>query len=64
MAISIELKHDLTEDYVVSPAQIEHYRANGYVKLKHVLSADTLAYYGHEITRKVKELNSQHLPIE
>lgn len=64
MSIAMELKHDLAEDYSISPEQIERYRANGYIKLKHVLSPETLAYYGREITRKVKELNLQHLPIE
>ncbi|MEO6965155.1 MAG: phytanoyl-CoA dioxygenase family protein [Acidobacteriaceae bacterium] len=55
---------DLTETYPVSPEQIEQYRTNGYIKLKHVLSAKTLAYYGREITSKVKELNSEHLPLD
>jgi ectoine hydroxylase-related dioxygenase (phytanoyl-CoA dioxygenase family) len=64
MAIAMELQHDLTETYSISPEQIEQYQANGYIKLRHVLSPETLAYYGREITRKVKELNSQHLPIE
>lgn len=64
MAIAMDLQKDLTEAYSISPAQIEQYQANGYIKLKHVLSPETLAYYGREITHKVKELNSQHLPIE
>lgn len=64
MAMAMEVEQDLTEAYSISPEQIEQYQANGFIKLKHVLSAETLAYYGREITRKVKELNSQHLPIE
>ena len=61
MAIATEIQQDLSETYPISPEQIEQYQANGYIKLKHVLSAETLAYYGREITRKVKELNSEHL---
>ncbi len=64
MPITPRLQEDLTESYSISPDQIKQYRANGYIKLKHVLSPATLAYYGREITCKVKELNSQHLPLE
>ena len=64
MAIATEVQQALTETYPISAEQIERYQSNGYIKLKHVLSAETLAYYGREITRKVKELNSEHLPIE
>lgn len=64
MAMAMEVEQDLTEAYSISSEQIEQYQANGFIKLKHVLSAETLAYYGREITRKVKELNSEHLPIE
>jgi ectoine hydroxylase-related dioxygenase (phytanoyl-CoA dioxygenase family) len=64
MAIAAEVQHDLDETYPISPEQIQQYQENGYIKLKHVLSAETLAHYGREITRKVKELNSQHLPLE
>jgi ectoine hydroxylase-related dioxygenase (phytanoyl-CoA dioxygenase family) len=64
MQVTPQMKSDLTHPYSLSAAQIQQYREDGYIKLKHVLSAETLAYYGLEITRKVKELNSQHLPLE
>lgn len=64
MKVASQIQEDLTEAYPISPEQIEQYRADGYIKLKHVLSAETLAYYGREISRKVKELNNQHLPLE
>ena len=64
MTVATQIQNDLTEAYSISPEQIERYRANGYIKLKHVLSPETLAYYGREISRKVKELNSEHLPLE
>ena len=64
MKRTAEVQADLENVYKVSPEQIDQYRSDGYVKLKHVLSPETLAYYGREISHKVKELNSQHLPLE
>src|SRR5665213_2481118 len=60
----MSVQEDLRAAYSLSPQQIDQYRANGYIKLKHVLAPETLACYGREISRKVKELNSQHLPLE
>jgi ectoine hydroxylase-related dioxygenase (phytanoyl-CoA dioxygenase family) len=58
-------KHvDLDSRYPLSPEQIRFYRENGFVKLKDVLSAPTIAAYAPEITRKVHELNTLHLPME
>jgi ectoine hydroxylase-related dioxygenase (phytanoyl-CoA dioxygenase family) len=59
-----EVQADLNSTYPLTPKQIEQYRTEGYIKLKHVLSPETLAYYGREISRKVRELNTQHLPLE
>jgi ectoine hydroxylase-related dioxygenase (phytanoyl-CoA dioxygenase family) len=64
MTVATEVQNDLKGTYSLTPEQIESYRKNGYIKLKHVLSPETLAYYGREITRKVKELNTEHLPLE
>jgi ectoine hydroxylase-related dioxygenase (phytanoyl-CoA dioxygenase family) len=55
---------DIDSPYGLSSAQIDFYRANGYVKLKQVLSPEVLAYYRQEISQRVQELNTQHLPIE
>ncbi len=57
MTIDIDTPYDLMQ------AAIAAFRKFGYVKLKNVLSAETLAYYGDEITRKVFELNTLHLPM-
>lgn len=64
MAATTGIQQDLHGVYALAPAQIEQYRTNGYIKLKDVLSAETLAYYGREISRKVRELNTEHLPLE
>jgi ectoine hydroxylase-related dioxygenase (phytanoyl-CoA dioxygenase family) len=55
---------DLETPYVLTEAQIRFYRENGFVKLKNVFTPETLAAYGPEITRKVHELNTLHLPME
>ncbi len=57
-------KVDLDSPYALRPEQVRFFRENGFVKLKNVLSAETLAAYGPEITRKVHELNTLHLPME
>lgn len=55
---------DLDTPYDLTPEQIAYYREHGYVKLKNVLTAEVLAHYGPEITRLVKELNTQNTPLE
>lgn len=55
---------DLDSKYTLTDEQIHFFRTHGYIKLKNVLSPETLAYYGDEISRKVIELNTMHLPME
>lgn len=55
---------DLDAHYPLTADQIRFYRENGFIKLKNVLSPETIAAYGPEITRKVHELNTLHLPME
>lgn len=55
---------ELDTHYPLTEEQIRFFRQNGYIKLKQVLSPETLAYYGDEISRKVIELNTMHLPME
>ncbi len=57
------IRADISGDYALNPGQIRQFQQQGYIKLKHVLSAETLAYYGAEITRQVFRLNSQHKPM-
>jgi ectoine hydroxylase-related dioxygenase (phytanoyl-CoA dioxygenase family) len=55
---------ELDQHYPLTDEQIRFFRQNGYIKLKQVLSPETLAYYGDEISRKVIELNTMNLPME
>jgi ectoine hydroxylase-related dioxygenase (phytanoyl-CoA dioxygenase family) len=50
--------------YKVSKEHIDFYQKHGCIKLKQVLSADEINEFGPEITRKVFELNTLHLPME
>jgi ectoine hydroxylase-related dioxygenase (phytanoyl-CoA dioxygenase family) len=55
---------DIDSPYPLTSEQIESYRENGYAKLKGVLSPETIEHYRAEIARKVRELNTLHLPME
>ena len=55
---------DLDSPYALSEEQQRFYRERGFIKLKHVFAPQALAAYGPEITRKVHELNTLHLPME
>jgi ectoine hydroxylase-related dioxygenase (phytanoyl-CoA dioxygenase family) len=57
-------RFDLDSEYAISPEQIASYQKNGFIKLKNVLSPEVLAHYGHEISSKVKELNTLTTPME
>src|SRR5438094_10362041 len=57
------MNDDPYSPYPLSPQQISHFRTRGYVKLKHVLSTETLKHYGDEITRQVIALNTNTKPM-
>ena len=56
--------NDLDTPYMLQPAQVAQFRRDGYIKLKSVLSPQTLAEYGRDITRLTVELNTQQRPLE
>jgi ectoine hydroxylase-related dioxygenase (phytanoyl-CoA dioxygenase family) len=55
---------DLDSLYPLSGNDLNYFRANGFVHLKHVLAPDVLAHYGDVITERVIALNTLHLPME
>lgn len=57
-------KFDIDTPYTLTQEQIQYYQEFGYIKLKNVLDAETLEFYRQEITGKVIELNTLHLPME
>ena len=54
----------LDTPYPLSDVQIRFYRENQFIKLKQVFPPDLLVYFGHIISQKVQELNTQHLPLD
>jgi ectoine hydroxylase-related dioxygenase (phytanoyl-CoA dioxygenase family) len=55
---------DLDTPYELGADQIAQFRRDGFIKLKNVLSAETLARHGSEITRLTLELNTEQRPLE
>jgi ectoine hydroxylase-related dioxygenase (phytanoyl-CoA dioxygenase family) len=53
----------LTTEYPLDGADVAHFAEHGFVKLRGVLDPATVAAYEPEITAKVIELNTQHLPL-
>jgi ectoine hydroxylase-related dioxygenase (phytanoyl-CoA dioxygenase family) len=54
---------DLDAAYTVTPEHVALFRKQGFIKLKNVLSPETLEYYGNEITKQVIRLNRQIKPM-
>jgi ectoine hydroxylase-related dioxygenase (phytanoyl-CoA dioxygenase family) len=57
-------RSELETDYSLDRASVAAFAEHGFVKLKRVLTPETIAAYEPEITGKVIELNAQHLPLE
>ncbi|MDB6095331.1 MAG: phytanoyl-CoA dioxygenase [Verrucomicrobia bacterium] len=58
------IQQALDAPYSLADEEISRFRRDGFVKLKHVLPASVLNYYGPTITSEVYRLNTMHLPIE
>ncbi|MCC6415857.1 MAG: phytanoyl-CoA dioxygenase family protein [Opitutaceae bacterium] len=55
---------DIDSHYPLTADQIARFRADGFIKLKQVLSAEVINHYRPIITSEVYRLNTMHLPIE
>ncbi|CAN5154344.1 hypothetical protein BH11PSE10_BH11PSE10_08340 [soil metagenome] len=55
---------DLHRPYPLTPAQLAQFERDGFIKLKQVLSPETLKHYGDEITRLTIALNTQDKPLD
>jgi ectoine hydroxylase-related dioxygenase (phytanoyl-CoA dioxygenase family) len=64
MSITTTELADINSHYELTGTQIDFYRKNEFIKLKDVLSAETIEYYKHEIWEKALELNTNTLPME
>jgi ectoine hydroxylase-related dioxygenase (phytanoyl-CoA dioxygenase family) len=54
---------ELEAPFALTEGDIRRYAEDGFVKLRGVLSPETVAYYEPEITNQVIRLNTQHLPL-
>ena len=63
MTTAANLREELDRPYSLTAEQIERYREQGFIKLKHVLSPEVLEYYGDAVTRLVHELNKNPKPL-
>ncbi len=50
--------------YPISAEMVRKFDDEGFIKLSDVLDPEKLQFYEKEITKKVKELNTQHLPLD
>lgn len=55
---------ELSSRYTVSADDVRRFAEQGFAKLSGVLSAEMIAEYEPEITGKVVDLNTMHLPLE
>ena len=57
------LRLQLDSAFPVSQQNVDFYRENGYIKLKHVLSSELLSHYRNAISSRVKALSADALPL-
>jgi ectoine hydroxylase-related dioxygenase (phytanoyl-CoA dioxygenase family) len=60
----VSTPNELDRPLVVEAADVARFADQGFVRLKNVLSPETIARYEPEITLKVVQLNTMHLPLE
>jgi ectoine hydroxylase-related dioxygenase (phytanoyl-CoA dioxygenase family) len=61
--LPLNIRQILDTPYVLSEEQITHYRTNGFVKLKYVLSPNLVDYMQKTISAEVQRLNTQNVPL-
>ena len=62
--MTTDIKKELEQPYPLTKKQIAFFRENGFVKLRDVLSPDSIRYMDKTITGEVHRLNTQHLPMD
>ncbi len=58
-----KLSAELDESFALAAGALEHFRVEGYVKLKQMFSHELLKFYGDAITRQVLRLNPLTNPM-
>lgn len=57
------LRAQITAPYALPAEAVEKFQRDGYVKLKDVLSAEAIAFYGAKISELVQTLNKEEKPL-
>lgn len=58
------ISKDLNDTYILTGQQLLFFKEHGFIKLKQVLSEETVNYMNEVISSEVRRLNTQHLPME
>jgi ectoine hydroxylase-related dioxygenase (phytanoyl-CoA dioxygenase family) len=58
------IRHDLEAAYPLTDEQRQRFRDQGFIKLKDVLSPETLGHFSEVISREVARLNTMDKPME
>jgi ectoine hydroxylase-related dioxygenase (phytanoyl-CoA dioxygenase family) len=61
---TIDRSVDIESPVALEPEAPERFERQGFIRLQHVLSPATIRHFEPEITAKVIELNTLHLPME
>ncbi len=62
--MNLLIKQDLADTYPLTLENIQFFNQNGFIKLKQVLSSETIQYMNEVISSEVKRLNTQDIPME
>lgn len=54
----------LDKEFKLTNEQIQFYEENRFIKLKNVLTPETIEYFNVEISKRVNQLNTNEIPIE
>ena len=60
----MEILNELDTPYPISQEQIDFYKKYNFIKLKNVISKETIAYFNTVISDSVISMNKNPLPIE
>ena len=63
-ALPLSIKESLEVPYLLSQEQIEFYQQYRYIKLKNVLSLETIKFFNEAITMQVERMNQEQTALE
>jgi ectoine hydroxylase-related dioxygenase (phytanoyl-CoA dioxygenase family) len=62
--ISENVSLELNAPFKITDEQVEFFRKNGFIKIKEVLTPETIAHIDEVVSREVDRLNTQHKAME